>query len=338
MMTLFVFRERVRNFYQRYDYWLLPAVKFIFSLIVFLVINNTIGYDTKLARIPIALVLALLSAFTPTVIMVLLAAALSIAHVYLASPILSIIIILIMFILYALFVRFTPKLGTVVLAIPILFAFKIPYLIPIFMGLVAGPTAIVAVGSGVVVYYLFHVIQAATTMQNLTSVEDTLQLYIYVMDNLMKNQQMYITIVIFAAALLVTYFIRRMNFDYAFEVSIAAGAVTNILGFLIAYLALDYKSQIFGVIFGTILSAAIVYVIHFFKLTLDYSGVEFVQFEDDSYYYYVKAVPKIAVTTPQMNIKRYGNKGENNEEIMSEQENYGPVIENMSEFQQDNDL
>ena len=37
----------------------------------------------------------------------------------------------------------------------------------------------------------------------------------------------------------------------------------------------------------------IAYMIQFFRLTLDYHGTRKLQFEDDEYYYYVKAVPKI---------------------------------------------
>jgi hypothetical protein len=114
---------------------------------------------------------------------------------------------------------------------------------------------------------------------------------------------MIMSIVIFALILMVVFYVRRMKFDYAFEISIAAGALTSILGFLISDLILDKSEQILAMILGTIASAAIVFVIHFFKLTLDYSGVEHVQFEDDVYYYYVKAVPKITVTTPQMKVK-----------------------------------
>jgi hypothetical protein len=34
-------------------------------------------------------------------------------------------------------------------------------------------------------------------------------------------------------------------------------------------------------------------VVQFFKTVVDYSRVENTQFEDDDYYYYVKAVPKL---------------------------------------------
>jgi hypothetical protein len=62
MMPLLVFRERVRNLYQKNDIYIKPAVKFIFALVAFLVINREIGYDTRFMSIPIVLALALISA------------------------------------------------------------------------------------------------------------------------------------------------------------------------------------------------------------------------------------------------------------------------------------
>jgi len=305
MMPVFVFRERIRVLYQKYDIYIMPALKFIFAFIVFQVINGAIGYDARIRRFPIVFILSLLSAFTPSAIMVLLAAVVCVLHVYSVSNILSVIIILIMLILYLLFARFTPRLGFVVLAVPILFVLKIPYMIPILMGLIATPMAIIPTGCGVVIYYLLQIIKEAATNHVNINPEEVVQLYTYVIDSLITNKQMIITIVIFSLIILITFFIRKMKFDYAFEISIAAGALTCILGFLISDFVLDISNQIIIMILGSIGSTLIVYVVHFFKLTLDYSGVEIVQFEDDVYYYYVKAVPKITVTAPQMNVKRF---------------------------------
>lgn len=41
-----------------------------------------------------------------------------------------------------------------------------------------------------------------------------------------------------------------------------------------------------------------------FRFNLDYSRTEKVQFEDDEYYYYVKAVPKMTVATPEKKVKK----------------------------------
>lgn len=303
MMPILVFRERVKNFYQRYDAYLAPVIKFFFAFITFIVINKEIGYDARFEALPVVLVLSMVSAFTPSAVLVLLALLVSALHIYAISPVLSIIIVLIMLIIYFLFARYTPKYGYVLLAVPILFVLKVPYIIPILLGLISTPVAVIPTGCGVVVYFLFQIIKSAVNMQVNMTVEDILALYKYVIDSLINNKLMIITVVIFILILLVTYFVRRMSFDYAFEIGIAAGALTCILGFLVGDIFLNNTKQILSMILGTLASGVIVYIIHFFKLTLDYSGVERAQFEDDVYYYYVKAVPKVTVTTPQVNVK-----------------------------------
>jgi len=145
-------------------------------------------------------------------------------------------------------------------------------------------------------------------MQTNISIEDILQLYTYVVDSLIGNKQMIMTIVIFSLIIMATYFIRKMSFNYAFEISILAGGLISILGFLISYLFLNKSDQILSMIIGSIVSAGIVYIIHFFRLTLDYSGVEHATFEDDVYYYYVKAVPKATVTLSELNVRHYNVK------------------------------
>jgi hypothetical protein len=58
------------------------------------------------------------------------------------------------------------------------------------------------------------------------------------------------------------------------------------------------------VIIGTVISALLMLVVEFFAFNLDYSRTEKVQFEDDEYYYYVKAVPKVTVATPERKVKK----------------------------------
>ena len=53
-----------------------------------------------------------------------------------------------------------------------------------------------------------------------------------------------------------------------------------------------------------LLAIGISYILQYFVLAVDYSGTEYIQFEDDDYYYYVKAVPKIKVTASDVQVKR----------------------------------
>jgi hypothetical protein len=50
-------------------------------------------------------------------------------------------------------------------------------------------------------------------------------------------------------------------------------------------------------------------VVEFFMMDLDYARTERVQFEDDDYYYYVKAVPKKMVAVKEVTVKHFGNTG-----------------------------
>ena len=66
----------------------------------------------------------------------------------------------------------------------------------------------------------------------------------------------------------------------------------------------DTNVPIGGVIIGSIFSVLIAMVVQFFAFNVDYSRTEKVQFEDDEYYYYVKAIPKITVATPSRTVKK----------------------------------
>ena len=58
-------------------------------------------------------------------------------------------------------------------------------------------------------------------------------------------------------------------------------------------------------------SGVIAFVIQFLFFNLDYSRTERLQFEDDEYYYYVKAVPKAFVAGSDKQVKRFsGNEEE----------------------------
>lgn len=304
MMSLLEFKLKIQNLYQKYSIYIEPIFKFIVAIIVFQMINNNIGYDERLKSIPIVLALSLICAFTPSAVMVLFAIIISSLHVFYVSPILSIVLLVVLVIMYFLYLHFTPELSFVLIAIPILSIFNMHYIIPILLGLFFTPLSIVASACGIIIIYLFKVIIEVVNMQFGNTIEDILQIYTYVIDGLVNNLEMFLTITIFSLIILFTYIMRRLKVDYAHEVAVGVGAITCILGFLIGDLRLGVSEQIGTMIVGTLVSGIIALAVQFFYRILDYSRTEHVQFEDDDYYYYVKAVPKIEVSEQKINIKR----------------------------------
>ena len=59
-----------------------------------------------------------------------------------------------------------------------------------------------------------------------------------------------------------------------------------------------------SMILGIILSVLAALIYQFFVFAVDYTRTEYLQYEDDEYYYYVKAVPKIAVSAPDVKVQK----------------------------------
>ena len=65
MTQLLVIREYIKNFYTKYEEFIVPLLKFVLGLILFLTINGRMGYMEKIDHVAIALVAALLCSFLP---------------------------------------------------------------------------------------------------------------------------------------------------------------------------------------------------------------------------------------------------------------------------------
>lgn len=310
MVTILEFRALFLRFLQRFQLVIEPVLKLIIAFVVFRCINHAIGHEAHLMSLPAELLLALLGTFTPPVILVLLGAVVSLVHVYVASPLLAILVALLMVILYCFIARFSGKYGYVVLAVPILFLLKIPYVVPLVLGLVATPMTILPTACGVIVYRMFTVISSAAELESSTAIDDILALYIDVIDQLVADKQMIMTIAVFSVIIVAMYLIRKLGIEYVFEIAIAVGAIICILGFLVADMVFGTELNITAMVFGTVGSMLIALVFQFFRLALDYTAVERVQFEDDDYYYYVKAVPKINLAVPERSVKKISAKAE----------------------------
>lgn len=307
LTKLLEFRGMARRFFQKYQLIIEPVFRFIISYLAFHTINTALAYNTKVASPVIELGLAVVGAFLPPVVLILLCALLAILQVYSASPILAALVIVIFAVLYCFIARFSGKYGYAVVAVPLLFVFKIPYLVPLLLGMIATPMAIFPTVSGVIIYYVFKIIQEAATRQDITSLDATLALYIDVVNSLFKNKEMMLTAAIFAVVILVMWMVRKLRFEFVFEITIVLGAIINILGFLLANLQLDINVGTGDMILGTLISMLLVFIAQFFRVVLDYTSVEHVQFEDDDYYYYVKAVPKIDVAMLQKNVTTFSD-------------------------------
>lgn len=304
MTALLELRENLKKIYSRNEAFILPVIKFLLGFIVLSIINGKMGYMTKLDNMAIVLIVSLLCSFLPTGFMAFFAMMFAVLHMYALSIETAAVGLVVFLLLYLLFLRFTAKEALVVVLTPVLCMLKLPYVMPVAMGLIGTPASCVSVGCGVVVYYLLQtVITNAPTINSMGAEEATAKLRLLI-DGMLGNKAMLVMIAAFAITVIVVYLIRRMSVDHSWTIAMVAGVMIEVMILLVGDLMYDTNLSIVSALLGAVVTLIACKIIEFFRFCLDYSRTEKVQFEDDEYYYYVKAVPKMTVAAPTNTVKK----------------------------------
>lgn len=152
MTDLLVFREQLKKFYSKYELYLTPVFKFLLALVTLVMINSSIGYMSELKKTTVVLVLALMCSVLPMNFIVVVATAVTLGHLYKFSLECALVMLVLFLLLFILYFRFASNDTIAVLLTPLCFILKIPYIIPIAMGLVGTPASAVPAASGAGLY------------------------------------------------------------------------------------------------------------------------------------------------------------------------------------------
>ena len=312
MTVLLELKAKLVEYYKKTEIFLLPVIKFIFALVILGALGSYLNqFDTsgKLAildRGVVKMAMAAIVAFVPGTWFIFLIMMTIAGRLFFVSMEGTAIVFIVMMVLYLMFIRLFPKQAYLAIIMPFLMHANMAYVLPLIAGLFIGPAAIIPISVGVVVYFLSAYVPGLLEMTS-TDLSDLpvtmVEMYRYFVDAATSDKGMMLMIAVFVAVIIATYFVSRLEMEYIHYIAIVFGGVVNIFGFIIGNIILGAGVSIGGVIIGTILAIIVGVVAQFFRFTLDYEKSEKLQFEDDDYYYYVKAVPKIKIAKSKKEIK-----------------------------------
>ena len=121
---------------------------------------------------------------------------------------------------------------------------------------------------------------------------------------------MFVAILAFTVCLLLVYNLRMRAADQAWKIAIGAGVISELVLFIAGDLAFGVHTDYLTLILGSAVSVVIGMALEFMIFSVDYSRTQRMQFEDDEYYYYVKAIPKIVVSAPEKTVKKINERQE----------------------------
>ncbi len=295
MAKVFEIRDMAMRIYKGYESYFRIIFKILVAFFVFGYVNNNLGYYPTLNNLGIRLVLSLISGIVPSSFFVLLVAIVTLLHLYRLSLVMMLLAFVVFVVFYFLYLKFAPNHGVLMMLIPVLMPLNLHFIIPLIAGLFFTPFTIIPVACSFIIVSIIHyIVEAASLVEDAgTNIEAIVAAYQQVIDDVLANRQMVLYAVVFAMVIALTYVVSRFPFDYAWYVAIGSGMLMSILGLLIGGSMLDVDVSAGGVILGSIISALFTAVVQFMNCTVDYARKEFVQFEDDDYVYYVRAIPKL---------------------------------------------
>ena len=306
LTTVFEIRKKIIEAYGQYEYIIIPALKFCVAFLLILEIDNHIGFNLGLTNKLLGVIIALICSLVPVNFIAGILMVLVLAHLYtlsLETMIVAAVIFLLMFLLYF---RFSPKDTGIILLLPLAFTCRIEYTVPIIAGLLFTPGSAVGVAFGVIITrYLTYVEQNKAVLGNSEIGPATVDNFRNIIDALLQNKAMWIMAAAFAAAVIVVYFIRRLETAHSWTIAIIVGTVIELFVLLFGDMQYDTNIDLTKVFMGVFLSILVELLVEFFCFMVDYTRIESVQFEDDDYYYYVKAVPKVTVSDSLRTVKTF---------------------------------
>lgn len=295
MTKVLVFKEKVKKIYSEHDVWLNRGLRFLLALFSLVVMWINLGSNPIMKNPIVILAVSLLCAIIPLKYDILILIFAMLMHLYSVSADLAGIAAILFLVMYFLYYKFTVKDSLVIILLPILFFAKIPYIIPMVLGLSSTPISLISIVFGTMIYFL---------MDYATSMGDSS--FGVVLSSIFSNKIYLLTFVCMILIFIIVYVIRRRSINHSHGIAILTAGIVNIIIMTTGYLFVGSVKliPIIFVVLGVAVSILVAYILHFAILSLDYSQTEFTQFEDDDYYYYVKAVPKVKVTAQEVSVKR----------------------------------
>lgn len=302
-------KERIRSFCNRFEIYLMPVCKAGIAFLLFYLISTRLGYSDLVKGLPINIVLALVCALLPANTIVAIGAILVLINMYALSLAALIVTAAVFFIIFILYFRLSPQKGIYAALTPILAVFNVPYITPISIGLLDDdPSAVFSVAAGSLSYYMIKGISANASAIGFMGEEDTILTKISdILNQLITDREMLFMTALYVATALIVWAVRRLKVDYSWIIAIAIGAVMQFAGRYVIDLNLHMSTDFLRLVLGVLAAVAVGFVLQFFFFNLDYERTERVQFEDEEYYYYVKAIPKRFVTESDKKIKKFSS-------------------------------
>lgn len=310
MKTILTIRNSIVTFYRKHEMIFAYFLRLVFSFLTLYAIRSNIGFNTLLSQLWFIIGFSVVSAFVNIRFLVLVMAGYVVLEAATLSIGVGVVMLIIFAVIYLCYLRLDARYGFVLMLLPLLYIIRIPALIPLILGITAPMNAIGAVIAGNLVYFIIHYLSVnATVIAGYTDASEFTRATMY-LNGLFTYKELFSSTLIVILVFMVVFYMRKLNFNHARDLAAAVGAGLYIVLTLIVRMILNTISfsNLRTILIGTVISLILTILADKFISPLDLTRSELLEFEDNEYYYYVKAVPKIMMDKETVSVTRISSR------------------------------
>ena len=295
-------RDDVRRFVLSREILFLKIWSALVAFVGLMCIRANFGHNKHVSQFFVTLLIAFVCAFFPIQGVSIVLTIVLLIDLASLSPMVAVVALAMIVVAYLVCAYFRSKNTFNIVTVPICYSFGAPYVMSLGAGLMSNISELTSIVCGSVIAFYLHVIKDNTT----AIVDETSDVSVFslVQEQMLQNRMFWYFIIAMVAMFLVVYMLRQSSINMSWMIANAAGVTVEFIIMLAGYLLTSQKGEIPGLILGNIIVFAVGFILNYFVLDLDYSRIEKVQFEDDDYFYYVTAVPKIRIAEEDKEIKK----------------------------------
>lgn len=306
MNQLIKIRTKIEEFYIAHRRVVGYILRVILLFICLLILSRHIDFQEFISQLWFIIVLAVVLGFVPTRFMMLGIIGYTVVQVFSLSYGLGIVTAILLVVMYLLYFRFAEQYGFLLMVIPLLYFIRLP-LVAVLMLAAMGPAiSVLTVLFGTLFYYLIHYLDVHAVVFASTTGTAEFEKAEMLLQGVFGGTEFLMMLVVMFVVFMVVHFVKRANFPHSYEIAIAAGTGLYIVLTLTSELIFGTltTARLLNYLIGGLVSGGIAMLLTNVIKPLDYSRTETVEFEDEEYNYYVKAVPKAAFKSDTVSVKR----------------------------------
>ena len=282
------------------------VVRVIILFLCMFTISRFIGFNEFLSQVWFVAVISLVLGFIPLRYVMMAVLAYTAVQIFSLSYGLGIVVSIILIVMYLLFFRYAGQYGFLLMILPLLYLIKIPLTAVLVLAAVGPAVSVVTVLFGTIFYYLIHYIDVhAVTFASSSGVSEFAKGET-LLQGVFGNPEFLSMMVVMFVVFMVVHFVKRANSAHSYEIAIAVGTGVYIILTLASELLFGSMTtaKLLTYCIGGLVSGILGVIITNVIKPLDYTRTETVEFEDEEYNYYVKAIPKAAFKSETVSVKK----------------------------------